>query len=325
MKYSKIALATLLGCATLSLMTVQAADLVSAKALYEKGQFKEAQTQFSELHKTKANKAEAAFYLGQLAFKADDVETAMDFFDEAVDGMPKNADAHYQYALSNCRVAQSASVFRQLGLAGDCKNHALEAIALNPRHFDARDLLLSFYLQAPGIAGGGRDKAEQLQKDTAALDSNKGLAMSAQLAISDKKFDVAEQHLQALIAAQPDKPDALLTMGLLQVSQEKFEAALTQFRLMAERFPQDARAPYQIGRVSVLAKNTQWFGEGEQAFKQFFTLPEGDKAPSKAWAYFRMGELYELMAKPAEAKVAFAEARKLNPDDRLQKELAKKV
>ena len=59
-------------------------------------------------------------------------------------------------------------------LAGKVRNEFEAAVRLDPNNVDARSDLGEFYLEAPGIVGGGRDKAEAQTQALAALDPAKG-------------------------------------------------------------------------------------------------------------------------------------------------------
>src|SRR5262249_24739800 len=99
-----------------------------------------------------------------------DLDAALPLAESAVRLDPKNADYHWTLAWIVGQQAQKASIFRQLGLAKRFRHEAEAAIALDPKHIDARLGLISFYVQAPGIAGGDKTKAEQVAADVAKVD-----------------------------------------------------------------------------------------------------------------------------------------------------------
>src|SRR5690349_4821564 len=96
-----------------------------------------------------ANDAEG-FYLNatvkQLWGALDEAEKLAE---KAVAANPKEARYHYRLAEIAGIKAQKASVLHQMGLARKFKKEADAALALDPNHIRALDMMMSFYLEAP--------------------------------------------------------------------------------------------------------------------------------------------------------------------------------
>src|SRR5579863_7150958 len=75
------------------------------------------------------------------------------------------------------------------------------AVRLNPDSAEARTDLAEFYLEAPGIVGGGRDKAEAQAQKIATMDPVRAGWLKARLAVKNKDLDSAENQYRAAIAA----------------------------------------------------------------------------------------------------------------------------
>ena len=73
--------------------------------------------------------------------------------ERAVAANPKDARYHYRLAEISGIKAQRASVLHQMGLARKFKKEAEAALAIDPNHVRALDMMMEFYLQAPGIVG----------------------------------------------------------------------------------------------------------------------------------------------------------------------------
>src|SRR5437762_9518476 len=69
--------------------------------------------------------------------------------------------------------ADSSSFFTAAGLAKKVRNQFEMAVQLSPSSVDARTDLAEFYLEAPGIVGGGQDKARAQAATLARLDPAK--------------------------------------------------------------------------------------------------------------------------------------------------------
>src|SRR5260370_18839532 len=107
------------------------------------------------------------------------------------------------------------------------------AVHINPKSVDARSDLAEFYLEAPGIVGGGRDKAEQQANSLLSLDRARAHWVSARLAEKKKDFTAAEKEYRAAIEASHSSASAWLNLGLFYRHRERFDEmvhALDQVR-----------------------------------------------------------------------------------------------
>ena len=106
--------------------------LESARALYEDGQL------------AAADAAEAQFWLGEIALRRNDPETAISWLEKSVALAPSVSRYHHRLGDAYGRAAQKASIFTALGFARKCLTALREAVAVDPANLDARYSLLLF-------------------------------------------------------------------------------------------------------------------------------------------------------------------------------------
>jgi tetratricopeptide (TPR) repeat protein len=87
-------------------------------------------------------------------------------------------------------------------------------VRLNPNSAEARTDLAEFYLEAPGIVGGGRDKAEAQAQQIASLDPVKAGWVKGRLAEKKKDLVSAEKEYRAAIEASHGAALAWLNLAL---------------------------------------------------------------------------------------------------------------
>jgi hypothetical protein len=147
----------------------------------------------------------------------------------AVKLAPKTADYHWQLALVVGEMAQRANLFRQIGFGRRFRQETEAAIALDPAQVEPRLGMISFYIQAPGIIGGDRKKADQMADEIARIDAAAGALARARILLETKtpgdleslyrqafdssrkpevKFDVAAQLMDLYLAQKPPRFDA---------------------------------------------------------------------------------------------------------------------
>src|SRR4051812_23494743 len=102
------------------------------------------------------NDAEAQWLLSRVRLAYHDADAALAPAEKAVALDGGNVEYRWQLAQVVGEQAQSASVFKQLGLAKRYRREVDAALAIDPKYPDALIGLMEFYNRAPGIAGGDK-------------------------------------------------------------------------------------------------------------------------------------------------------------------------
>jgi tetratricopeptide (TPR) repeat protein len=110
--------------------------------------------------------------------------------------------------------ADRAGLFSAAGLAKKVRTSFERAVALDPKSWEARTDLAEFYLEAPGIVGGGKDKAREQIDVIAPL--NPGMAdwVAARIAEKNKDAAAAEHEYRAAITATHSGARAWLDLAI---------------------------------------------------------------------------------------------------------------
>jgi tetratricopeptide (TPR) repeat protein len=88
------------------------------------------------------------------------------------------------------------------------------AVELDPRNSEARADLAQFYLEAPAIVGGGKDKARAQADALLSLNPAAGHLMLARIAAKEKDNAAAEREYRAAIAASNSGARAWLDLAI---------------------------------------------------------------------------------------------------------------
>lgn len=132
---------------------------------------------------------------------------------KAVSLEPNNAWYHLWLGRVYGEKADHVGVFSAAGLAKKVRTEFETAVRLDPKNMDARSDLAEFYLEAPGIVGGGKDKAQQQAKELATIDPRESYLIQARIAEKDKDLGMAERNYQAAITASNGKPGPWLSLA----------------------------------------------------------------------------------------------------------------
>jgi tetratricopeptide (TPR) repeat protein len=127
---------------------------------------------------------------------------------------PQNSLYHLWLGRIYGEKADRAGLFSAAGLAKKVRTSFERAVALDPKSWEARTDLAEFYLEAPGIVGGGKDKAREQVDAIAPL--NPGMAdwVAARIAEKNKDAAAAEREYRAAITATHSGARAWLDLAI---------------------------------------------------------------------------------------------------------------
>jgi tetratricopeptide (TPR) repeat protein len=282
-------------------------------------------------------------------------DEAVAWGEKAVALAPASAEAHLQLALAyNVKLDQSSGMGR-LSPAKKYKSALEKTVELDPGNLRARNLLFNYLLEAPGIAGGGVDKAKVQAAEIAKLDEKAGYRVRAAVFQKEEKWEQAEKEYKAYLAldpkelnaasllanfyrnrknlagaegvwtdylaVQPDNLDALLALGLVRVEMGKHDEAKENFLAGLKAGGGDVRFHYQLGRLSALTGRDP--EEGIEHLQAYVQTPPPPGNPTWADAYWRMGNIYEKTGNKDAAVQSYQKALEINPEHKNAKDSLK--
>lgn len=134
--------------------TAEAPAVEQGLRLFEQGQFAQARAGLMPAATAKPPSTTAEFTLGRIAMSQDDAKEAARWSELAIKANDRNSAYHSWLGRAYGSQAQHAGTFSMMMLARKTKSEFDRAVALDPDNLDARDGLVTYYLEAPGIAGG---------------------------------------------------------------------------------------------------------------------------------------------------------------------------
>jgi tetratricopeptide (TPR) repeat protein len=200
-----------------------------ARRLYDATEFRQS------LHVLSAipdKNAEVQELTGRNHYMLGDFKRASEALEQAFQAQPSNADYALWLGRAYGRRAETSGPFTAAGWASKARQCFEKAARLNPRNVDALSDLFEYYLEAPGILGGGLDKAQAVAGQMAHLDASEGYWAMYKLAERSKDYSRAEEQLRRAIEAAPrsigkfiDLARFLTKEGRYQEAEQSFERA----------------------------------------------------------------------------------------------------
>ena len=142
--------------------------------------------------------AQASYYLASVKEEFGDLDGALPVAEQLVSADPSNARYHLLVADICVAQAQKVGVFKGMSLAHRFRDEASKAASLDPNYIEAREDLMQYFFDAPGIAGGDKKRAWALADEIGKIDAVRGLLAQA----------ADDTHLTKTITSLLDQVDA---------------------------------------------------------------------------------------------------------------------
>src|SRR5580693_2151018 len=226
-------LARLLIC-TLSLVSLPLAAADTPQELLAAGRVDQA-IQILEQQIQSAPTAEAYNLLCRAHFELDAWDSGIPACEKAVALAPSNGLHHLWLGRVYGEKADRAGFLKAAGLAGKVRVEFERAVELNPNSWEGRSDLAEFYLEAPSIVGGGKDKARAQAEILMPLNPAIAHWVKARIAERSKDNAAAEEEYRAAIAASQGGARAWLNLAGFYRHTGRFDEMEQALRTMESR------------------------------------------------------------------------------------------
>lgn len=167
--------------------------------------------------------AEAYNLLCRAHFELEDWDAGIPACEKAVTMAPDNGLYHLWLGRIYGEKADRSGLLKAAGLAGKVRSEFERAVELSPNSWEARTDLAEFYLEAPGIVGGGKDKARAQAELLIPLNPSMAHWVRGRIAEREKEPAVAEQEFRAAVTASQGGARAWLNLAGFYRHANRFE------------------------------------------------------------------------------------------------------
>jgi Flp pilus assembly protein TadD len=196
---------------------------------------------------------DAANYLltGKNYFMLENYERATLYFEKARALAPSVSDHHLWLARAYGRRAETEGWFMAASRAAKARQYFESAVALDPHNAEALNDLFDYYLDAPGLLGGGADKAEAIAHRIEHERPAEYHHEMALLADRRKQYPEAIAHLRTAIELAPQEVGRTLDLARYFAKLGRLEECETVFVQAEERWPGDRHIAYARAKFYV--------------------------------------------------------------------------
>jgi len=215
---SRVSLVLLLLIASL---TASLAD--SAKDKLAAGRIDEAIAELNGRLSSAPADAESSNLLCRAYFTLEEWDRAESSCRKAVSLDPGNSRFHLWLGRVYGERADRANFLAAAGLVGKVRGEFERAVQLNPKDVETRLDLAEFYIEAPGIVGGGEQKAREQAQSLAAMNPAREHWIYARIAEKKKDAATAEREYHQYIDLSKGDAEAWLNLALFLRRQKRFD------------------------------------------------------------------------------------------------------
>jgi len=308
---------------------------LTSTELVEAGHLLRAKTLLAPVVEAEPSNDLAAWLFSKSLLGLGDLDGALKFAERAVSLAAGDAAYHVQLGVVLGRMAEKASIFKQLGLARRAKRELDAGIALDPKNLDGLMGVMMYDFSAPSFLGGDKAKAAELAARIAAVDPVRGWLARAALAREQKdtaaeldfglqaaahgpgNFDAQSELAQyyldhpnpdytkleetgcKLLEIDSGRPDGWRILAEVFVA----SSCWTQVAVIletAERFDPDDLSP-RYAVAAALVRRGERLAAAKAYLEMYLAQPADGSAPTHAMAHWQLATLLEKQQHPDEA------------------------
>jgi len=283
----------------------------SAQQLLSAGRVDDAISALQRQTSANPNDAESYNLLCRAYFSLGNWDRGIAACEKAVSLQPDNSRYHLWLGRIYGEKADSANFLSAARLAGKVRTEFEKAVQLSPNSADARTDLAEFYLEAPGIVGGGQDKAEAEARSLAPLDPVKSHWVSGRIA--EKKHDsaAAEREYRAAVEASHGNSIAWLNLAFFYRRAQRLDDMEDAINHAASA--QMNRPEVLVEAAETLIRSGRNFQEAADLLRRYLASSTVEEAPAFK-AHYLLGTVLEKEGKKQEAAQEYRAALSMAKD-----------
>jgi tetratricopeptide (TPR) repeat protein len=323
---SKLALAMLLASGSVVAATNLKQDpgLDAGRRAYEASDYAKAIQALEAAAAKEPQNGEVQLLLVKSFLELQERDAAVKSAERAVSIDPQNSIYHEWLGKAYGEKADHAGWFSAVSLARKTRKEFETAVQLDGKNFSARQALIEFDCSAPGLVGGGEEKALPQIQQLAEIDAAEGHYATGNCRRQKKDFAGADEEFSKALESHPKSAELIFDVGDYAVRRSQPERLLAVAEAGERVAPKDPRVNFFRGVALVLKKENP--DEAEKLLREYIkNAPTRSGYPRPAMAHVWLGHLFENQSKAESAVQEYEAAVKLDPKNKLAQEALKRL
>jgi len=300
------------------------AGLDAGRRAYEASDYARAIQVLQAAAATEPQNGDVQLLLAKSYLELQQHDPAIKSAENAVTIDPRNSIYHEWLGKAYGEKADHAGWFSAISFAKKTRKEFETAVQLDGNNFSARQALIEFDCSAPGLVGGGEEKALPQIKQLAAMDAAEGHYAAGNCRRQKKDYAVADEEFAKALESNPKSAELIYDIGDYEVKRGQPERLLAVADLGERAAPGDPRGEFYRGVALVLKKENP--EEAERLLREYAKkAPTRSGYPRPAAAHAWLGRLFEDQSRMEEAAKEFQSALKLDPKNKMAQEALKRL
>jgi tetratricopeptide (TPR) repeat protein len=317
-----IAASTALGLSAANLK--QEPRLDAGRRAYEAGDYAKAIELLQAAAANDPSDGNVQLLLAKSFLELQNHDAAIKSAERAVAIDPRSSVYHEWLGHAYGEKASHAGWFSAISLAKKTGKEFETAVQLDEKNFSARQALIEFDCSAPGMVGGGEEKALPHIKELAGLDAAEGHYAAGNCRRQKKDFEAADAEFARALESNPRSPELIYDIGdnaVRRGATGQLAAVLKAGKLVA---PADPRNDFYEAARLILGNEKH--EEAERLLREYMkTAPNRAGYPRPATVHAWLGRLFESEGRMDEAAKELNTALKIDPKNKFAQELQKRL
>jgi len=318
-------LAVMLTGATSVLATVKQSEALEAgRQAYERSDYAKAILDLQAAAAKEPQNGEIQLLLTKSYLELQERDAAIVSAEKAVAIDPKNSVYHEWLGRAYGEKADHASMFSAPGLARKTHREFEIAVQLDERNFSARQALIEFDCAAPGMVGGGEEKAKPEIERLQSMDASEWHYALGNCRRQKKDFADADVEFKLALESHPKSVELIYDIGDYAVRRSQAERLIEVAELGARAAPSDAREMFYRA-VGLILKNEKP-EEAERLLREYLQkAPKRSGYPRYTTAHEWLGRLHENKGEKELAAKEYQAALQWDPRNKSARESLKRL
>jgi tetratricopeptide (TPR) repeat protein len=325
----RLSLAVLLPAVLSGTMSVLAAvrqsdALEAGRRAYESSDYSKAVLELQTAAAKETQNGEIQLLLTKSYLELQERDAAITSAERAVAIDPKSSVYHEWLGRAYGEKADHSSMFSALGLARKTHREFEIAVELDEKNFPARQALIEYYCEAPGMVGGGEERAKPEIQKLQAMDASEGHFAAGICRKQKKEFAVADAEFKVALESHPKRADLIYDIGDYAMRHGHAEQLMQVAELGEQVAPSDPRGMFYQA-VGLILKNEKPEAAEELLREYLQKAPKRAEYPRYAAAHEWLGRMYENKGDKKSAEKEYQAALQLDPKDKSVRESLKRA
>ncbi|HEY0263334.1 MAG TPA: tetratricopeptide repeat protein [Granulicella sp.] len=265
------------------------ADMASAGKALAQGRADDAARQLGTLVAAQPSDPQTHQLLCRVYYAEEMADAAIKECEQAVSLAPDDSGNQLWAGKAYGLKASSAGPFAGLSLAKKVRTSFERAVQLDARNIAAASALGEYYVEAPGLVGGGLDKAERLASQVEGVSPVAAHRLRGMIAEKRKDTAKAEDEYRQAIAASHNSAEAWVDLGNFYQRQKQPDQVVSamQSALDADR----ARDAALMDIASILSDANRSADVAERALRLYLASPNKSEEAPAFRVHVQLGKL----------------------------------